>query len=180
VSRRTPFSHLQAGAARLRRLLLGLTRHGLGAGLAFMAGLAVLQVVLRYLFAASITWVEEVSVLALLWIAWMGAVHLWLARGHIGVDLLVPTVGKGRDRLNRLLDLSAIAGGLLLVWAAQATVAAFGGVVMGSLEIPGAIKYYPVVFGGAGLALAGLVNLLADSAARPDGGAPEHRDAARP
>lgn len=169
MSERKPLYGLQAGAAALRRLLLALTRHALGAGLAFIAGLAVLQVVLRYVFAASITWVEEVSVLVLLWIAWTGAIHLWLARGHIAVDLLIGGEGRGRELLNRVLDLAAIAGGLLLVWAAQTTVAAFGGILMGSLEIPGAIKFYPVVVGGAGLALAGAVNLLADIGARTPG-----------
>lgn len=152
------------GAARLRRLFLALTRHLIGAGLAFIAGLAVLQVVLRYVFANSITWVEEVSVLVLLWMAWIGAVHLWLARGHIAVDLLLPSAGPWRRGVATALDLAAIAGGLLLIWAAEATIAAFGGVVMGSLEIPGSVKYYPVIAGGAGLAFAGLLNLLAGDA----------------
>ncbi|MEQ8348516.1 MAG: TRAP transporter small permease subunit [Sneathiellaceae bacterium] len=145
----------------MRRLLLGATRHGLGAGLAFIAGLAVLQVVLRYVFANSITWVEEISVLVLLWIAWIGAIHLWLDRSHIAVDLLLPHSGPWRARLIAAFDLAAVAGGLALAWAAEATIAAFGGVVMGSLELPGEIKFLPVLAGGIGLALAGLVNLLA-------------------
>lgn len=162
-----PAPRLRAGAARLRRLLLGLTRHGLGAGLAFMAGLAVLQVVLRYVFANSITWVEEISVLALLSLAWIGAVHLWLDRSHIGVDLLLPQAGPWRARLMAAFDLAAIAGGLALAWAAEATIAAFGGVLYGSLELPGEVKYLPVLAGGIGLALAGLLNLLAGADPAP-------------
>lgn len=152
---------MREGAARLRRLFLGLTRHAIGAGLAFIAALAVLQVVLRYVFADSITWVEEVSVLVLLWIAWVGAIHLWLARGHIAVDLLIPAAGPWRRGLAAVLDIAAIVFGLALVWAADATIAAFGGVVMGSLELPGEVKFYPIAAGGAGLALAGLLNLAA-------------------
>ncbi|MFC3231083.1 TRAP transporter small permease [Marinibaculum pumilum] len=152
---------LRTGAARLRRLLLQLTRHGLGAGLAFMAGLAVLQVVLRYVFADSITWVEEISVLVLLWLAWIGAIHLWLDRSHIAVDLLLPDAGPRRDLVASVFDLAAIAGGLALAWAAETTLAAFGGVLYGSVEWPGEVKYLPVLVGGAGIALAGLLNLLA-------------------
>ena len=154
-------NRLRTGPAGLRRLLLRLTRHGLGAGLAFMAGLAVLQVVLRYVFADSITWVEEISVLVLLWLAWIGAIHLWLDRSHIAVDLLLPDAGPRRDAIAAIFDLAAIAAGLTLAWAAETTLAAFGGVLYGSVEWPGEVKYLPVLIGGAGIALAGLLNLLA-------------------
>lgn len=166
---------LRTGAARLRRLLLQLTRWLLGGGLAAIAGLAVLQVALRYLFANSITWVEEVSVLAMLWIAWIGAIHLWLDRSHIAVDLLLPAAGPGRRLAASVFDLAAIAGGLALAWAAQATIDAFGGLLYGSVEWPGEVKYLPVQVGGIGLAIAGLLNLLAapgeDAPARSDAGA---------
>ena len=132
----------------------------IGASLLVMLLLAFTQVVLRYAFAASLLWVEEVSVMLLSWMAWLGAIQLWLDRGHLVVDLLPekraarlrPAIAVGVNGL-------AVVGGIALAFVSMETLTAFGGIEMGSLEIDASIKYYPVVAGGIGLAAAGAVEL---------------------
>jgi len=138
-----------------------------GLSLLTILSLAFLQVVLRYAFAASILWVEEVSVMGLGWMAWLGATQLWLQRQHISVDILPARHGVMRATLSRLADLLAVAFGVALFMVATTTIDAFAGIEMGSLEIDAGVKYYPLIGGGSGLALAGALNLWRAVAARP-------------
>lgn len=153
---------------RLRALLKGALRQVCGATLALIVTLAFLQVVLRYGFAASIVWVEEVSVLLLLLLCWLGAVHLWLTRKHILVDL-VARRGRARRVADRALDVAGLAAGAALAVVSLETLTAFRGIEMGSLELDASLRYYPILAGGAGIAVAALVNLL-DPGPEPDAG----------
>jgi len=45
----------------------------LSAALAGLVGICLLQVVARYLFSASFTWAEEISVVLLIWATWGAA-----------------------------------------------------------------------------------------------------------
>ena len=142
-----------------RYLTRGLTPL-IGASLLVMLLLAFTQVVLRYAFAASLLWVEEVSVMLLSWMAWLGAIQLWLDQGHLVVDLLPARRAAGlRHGIAVGVNGLAIVGGIALAVVSTETLTAFGGIEMGSLEIDASIKYYPVVAGGVGLAAAGGLEL---------------------
>ncbi len=144
----------------------------IGASLLVMLLLAFTQVVLRYAFAASLLWVEEVSVMLLSWMAWLGAIQLWLDRGHLLVDLLPKERAAGlRNAIAIGVNALAIVGGIALAIVSMETLTAFGGIEMGSLEIDASIKYYPVVAGGIGLAAAGGIELWR-LLSRADNGAP--------
>jgi TRAP-type C4-dicarboxylate transport system permease small subunit len=143
------------------------------AGLVALVLLTALQVVLRYFFAASLSWVEEVSVLLMSWTSWAGAAVLWLRRTHIAVDIVPRALGaRGRRRFDRALDWLALAGGLALARVSVDTAAMFGGVEVGGLGLDGSIKYYAVIAGGLGLASAALLNLLAPAGDAPGDAAP--------
>jgi len=132
----------------------------IGLLVAGLVGLAFVQVVLRYGFRFSLLWVEEVSVMALIWLAWIGIVYLWLVREHIFVDLLpnaLPTAG--RRWLGLAIEAVALVCGVALVFVSQGTLEMYAGMQLGSLEIDATTKYYPIAFGGAGLAAAALLNL---------------------
>lgn len=132
----------------------------IGASLLVMLLLAFTQVVLRYAFAASLLWVEEVSVMLLSWMAWLGAIQLWLDRGHLVVDLLPAGRAAGlRHAIAIGVNALAVVGGIALAIVSTETLTAFGGIEMGSLEIDASVKYYPVVAGGIGLAAAGGIEL---------------------
>ncbi|MCP5370832.1 MAG: TRAP transporter small permease subunit [Hyphomicrobiales bacterium] len=160
---------------RLHHALGWLLERAVGLLALVMLVLALAQVGLRYLFAAPLLWVEEVSVMALIWAAWLGAVLLWLRAGHIAVDLVPKLLGPGAERaLAHLMDLAAMVGGVALVWVNAQTITVFGGMEMGSLEITASLKYYPITAGGAGLALAAALNMARRWRGRPGagGGAP--------
>ncbi len=146
--------------SRLRALFAWLLERLIGALLLFLVGLAFMQVVLRYGFAAAILWVEEISVMALIWLAWIGITYLWLSRSHIAVDLLPSLLPPdGERRLRLAIDLLALLAGATLAFISLETLEMYADMDLGSLEIDASLKYYPVTAGGVGLALAALLNL---------------------
>jgi len=125
-----------------------------------MTGLAVLQVVLRYVFASSLIWVEEVSVIIMLWMTWLGVSVLWLTQSHIAVDFLT---GRLSQRINRVLavifnGIAIIIAGAIL-WVSRETLSTMVGMELDTLAIDLSIKYYPVPVGAVGLGLAALLDL---------------------
>lgn len=147
----------------LRQRLVSWLSQTVGALLLLMLTLAFLQVMLRYFFAASLLWVEEASVMALVWMAWAGAALLWLTHGHLAVHLLTGNRSvRLRPWLGRAVNGLAVVGGLALATLSWETITAFQGIRMGSLELPASIKYYPVAAGGIGLAFAAAIDLWAD------------------
>ncbi len=78
-----------------------------------MSGLVLLQVVLRYVFAAPLPWVEEASVFLMVWIAFVGA-SVALRKGvHVAMNLLVERLPVALAR--QLLRLSQGATLIFLV-----------------------------------------------------------------
>ena len=60
----------------------------IGAALAFASALLFVNVVLRYVFLAPISWAEELSLYLLVWIVFVGASVAVRTRGHVAIDLL--------------------------------------------------------------------------------------------
>ncbi|MFO1157299.1 MAG: TRAP transporter small permease subunit [Reyranellaceae bacterium] len=140
---------------------IALLRQAMGAGLLLLVGLTLMQVGLRYLLHHSIDWVEEISVVVLTWLAWVGATLLWLQRRHPAVDLAIGALSPtGRLQLYRLFDVAAIVLGIGLAISTRGTIAMFDGIELAGLGIDSAVKYQPVLAGGVGLAFAGAINLL--------------------
>ncbi len=147
-------------ATRVCNALIWALERLIGALVLLLITLAFTQVVLRYGFAAAILWVEEISVMALIWLAWIGIVYLWLARSHIVVDLLMPVLSlSAANRLAIAINALAVVGGAALTVISFGTVDAYSGMEMGSLEIEASIKYYPILVGGAGVAVAALLDI---------------------
>lgn len=144
----------------LHRRLVAWLRSIVGLLVVFLVTIAFLQVVLRYVFAAPLAWVEEISVMALIWLSWVGAVLCWLAGSHIVVDLFPSTLRGGIRRWFAIgINSLAFAFGLALCIASFWTLELFSHFDLGSFEIPASIKYYPVTAGSAGLSLSALLNL---------------------
>ena len=148
---------MEAFAGRCIVVLRQLT----GASLLAMIALTLAQVALRYVFGHSISWVEEISVVLLTWLAWVGATLLWLQRRHPAVDLVIAGLSPGARRaLHRLFDVVAVVLGAGLAVSALRTIDMFAGIELAGLGIDSAVKYQPIVAGGVGIACAGVVNLL--------------------
>jgi len=146
--------------ARLRQFLAWVLSRAIGGIVLGLVGLAFVQVVLRYVFSSAILWVEEVSVMALIWMVWLGIVYLWLTRAHIAVDLIGGALSApAQRRLAFAIDVLALIGGVTLTWISLETLNIYSGMELGSLEMDASTKYIPVTVGGAGLALAALLDL---------------------
>ncbi len=131
----------------------------MGAILAGLVALDVAQVVMRYGFGTGWPWAGDVAVIALLTLAWIGAGHLWLTRGHIAVDLIAPDSRAGRA-LRLAFDVVALAGGLILLPMTARTMEAYGFIDLPVLPLPGSVKYLPVALGLGFVALAAALLLL--------------------
>lgn len=145
---------------RIRNVVVRCLSAALGTCVMAMTGLAVLQVVLRYVFASSLIWVEEVSVIIMLWMTWLGVSVLWLTQSHIAVDFLTSRLSQ---RINRVLavifnGIAIIIAGAIL-WASRETLSTMVGMELDTLAIDLSIKYYPVPVGAVGLGLAALLDL---------------------
>ncbi len=146
---------------RLRNVLIWILGRVIGIIVGGLVILAFSQVILRYAFGSSLFWVEEVSVMALIWLAWLGIVYLWLTRSHIAVDLLGEVVSaRTRNRMAMGIDVLALIGGVTITLVSFDTLDIYSGMEMGSLEIDASFKYYPITFGGICLAIAAFLNLL--------------------
>ncbi|NIS67659.1 MAG: TRAP transporter small permease subunit [Proteobacteria bacterium] len=143
-----------------RRILVRLLVVALGLCVTVLAGLAVLQVVLRYVFASPLMWVEEVSVMIMLWMTWLGISLLWLTKSHIVVDLLTNQLSQHVQKaLASLIDILAVISGGTLFVLSQETLRTLAGLELDSLALDLAIKYYPVPTGALVLVLAAVINL---------------------
>jgi TRAP-type transport system small permease protein len=133
----------------------------LGTLLVALVSTTLLQVTLRYAFSASLVWAEELSVLLLIWMTWIGAAKLWLDRRHIEVDLFTNSMSsKARQRFDAVCDVLMIAFGIALCVFASKTVDVNTGLELAALKIDSTIKYRPVQVGGAILAIAAILNLF--------------------
>lgn len=144
------------------RLRAGLARISLWAMALCLLALVTLdfwQVIQRYLLGASWPWAGEVGIILLLSLAWIGAGHLWLVRGHIAVDLIA-----GGTRAARILsvafDAVVLGGGLILMPLIFDTMAAYSFIDLPTLPVSGAVKYAPLAAGTLFLCVAAALMLV--------------------
>ena len=137
----------------------------LGLTVAVAAVVMLVQVALRYLLAAPLTWAEELAVLAFGWMTFLGAAYTQRTRSDIGVDslrnLAGPRLGAALDGL-RWLGI-AVAAGVLIVQGARLTAATWS-LEYPAMGLPRGLLYLAVPVGFGLVAL----ELLRQAAARLD------------
>lgn len=147
---------------RFQKVIIRLLTAALGLCVMTMAGLAVLQVVLRYVFSSTLIWVEEVSVILMLWMTWLGVTVLWLTHKHIAVDFLTARLPRGTNRtLTVIFDGIALILAGTLLWASRATLSTMVGMELDTLAVDSAVKYYPIPVGAVGIGVAAILDLWA-------------------
>jgi TRAP-type transport system small permease protein len=82
----------------------------LAALLGAMAVLVFGNVVLRYVFGISLSWVEELTRYMMIWLAWLGAGLALREGAHIAIDTLQQALSDIGARLLRSLVLVAMVG----------------------------------------------------------------------
>lgn len=118
--------------------------------------LITLQVVLRYGFDSSITWAEELTRYAIVWMSFVGAGMGVRAAAHITVDLVPAMLGdEMRARLRQAMAVVGIAFGAALGWlGAELVLRAWeGGQVSPALEWPMYLVYLAIPLGATLLTL---------------------------
>jgi len=146
--------------AWIRRWTVRAVEALLGVAVALLATGAAAQVALRYLFEAPLSWIEPLSILLMIWMAWVGAAYLWLTRRHIAVDLLSSAFPPHwRRRMAVAMDAVAIGVGSTIFAMSFQTFRAFAGMNFGDMDLDITVKYEPIATGALLLALAGALNL---------------------
>lgn len=99
------------------------SRWAIVAGMATMIGVVSTQVFLRYGFAASLDWAEEVSRLSFVWVVFMAIPHGVKRSAHVGIDALVKHFPRLANQLRHRL-LTAASAALMGMVAVQAVLVA--------------------------------------------------------
>jgi TRAP-type C4-dicarboxylate transport system permease small subunit len=107
-----------AGASSLFESgLVALNRWALIILLAAMAVLVIANVISRYAFSYSFTWVEEVTRYMMIWTAFLGAGLALRVGGHIAIDTLQSALPPAAARVLRAVIVTVLAATLaVLVW----------------------------------------------------------------
>ena len=85
--------------------------------LALMAALVIVNVISRYVFSYSFTWVEEITRYMMIWATFLGAGLALRVGGHIAIDSLPQSLPPAAARGLRSLIVAVIAASLLaVVW----------------------------------------------------------------
>lgn len=86
--------------ARADAVLIWLEQAFVGAAMSFASLLLFVNVVLRYVFLAPISWAEELSIYLVAWIVFIGASVAVRTRAHVAIDVLPLMLSPaGRRRL---------------------------------------------------------------------------------
>ena len=102
---------------RWERMFLEANRWVLVLLLAVMAAMVVGNVISRYVFLHSYTWVEELSRYLMIWAAFLGAGVALRVGGHIAVDSLQEALPAAGARWLRALIVGIVGACLLvLIW----------------------------------------------------------------
>lgn len=135
---------LGAPAAALMAILEGLAA-------ALMVGIVLLLlggVVSRYVFDAPVVWIDEVSSVAFLWLAMLGATIAMHRNEHLRLNLLVDLLSDRAREYVHGLSLAAIAALLLtLIWPAYQYTREEWIILTPALSIPRAFKVGAIAFG---------------------------------
>lgn len=112
--------------------------------------LIFIQIIMRYVFLASLSWSEELARYLFIWYTWIGASYAVAKHRHIRIEILCDLI-KGKPRI--MLELV-----VLLVWAAFSMFLAVKGVevvriiavrgqLSAALQIPMALAYAAIPAG---------------------------------
>ena len=132
------------------RVLVALETGAAGALVIAVCAVVLLQVAMRYLFAAPNPWSEEVSRFGFIWVSLLGASLAVERRTHFGFDQVAR---KLPPRARRMVEACAgavvLAFALLLVGAGIALMALTAGERSAALNLPVALVYAAAPVSGA-------------------------------
>lgn len=82
-----------------------------------MVGLAMLQIVLRNFFGSSLTWIDPLLQVSVLWLGLLGAAAATRSGRHIAIDVLEPVLkGRMKTLLGSFANAAAAAVCAMVAW----------------------------------------------------------------
>jgi TRAP-type C4-dicarboxylate transport system permease small subunit len=87
---------------KINRIIDGILFYLTAVTLATLVGICFAQVLARYIFKASFSWAEEVSIILLLWGTWGGACLAVKQRTHLRVSIILDKVTQRTNQTLRL------------------------------------------------------------------------------
>jgi C4-dicarboxylate transporter DctQ subunit len=120
----------------------------LAASLAVVVGICFIQVIARYIFSASFSWVEEVSITILLWAMWGGACIALRDNTHLKV-LILPEKLRPKTQVALRLGLNCLVIFFLgtIAYTSRLTIAAMENITLLSIDVSANVMYWSVPIG---------------------------------
>lgn len=129
-----------------------------------------LGVLFRGLFSIPLNWTNDLAVLAMLWLAFIGASALYKERGHIAVDALGTLLpGRARAALGAAIILMIAVAIAVTGWQMLPLVRLQHLKVIPSLHLPRSANGIPVLWMSASMVLSSIRQLLAPPAGSREG-----------
>ena len=120
----------------------------IGAALGVVVTISFMQVIARYLFSASFSWAEEISVTLVLWSVWIGASLAMKSNTHLRMSLLEKKLSfKARLILSILLKSLIIVFVVMIAYASKIVLQVNENITLMSLPITVNVMYWSVPFG---------------------------------
>jgi C4-dicarboxylate transporter DctQ subunit len=135
--------------ARINAVVDAVLFYLLAVTLAAVVGICFLQVVARYIFNASFTWAEEVSIILLLWATWGAACYAVKQGAHLRVRILDERINERAGLILRLtLECLAVPFLVVIALTGRLVIDAMTNMTLMSLpSIPRNIMYVSVPSG---------------------------------
>lgn len=115
----------------------------------------VVNVILRYLTDVSFIYTEDVTVISMLWIMGLGVSVGWWNREHLLINLIDSFLpARGMEILMFALDCIGILVGIGMVYLGRITQRVNTGLKQSLIGFDESFRYWPVIIGGALLAMA--------------------------
>lgn len=71
--------------------------------LVFLVGCTFAGVVLRYVFNSPFTWMEEVQLASMVWLAFLGGSLAFRSKGHVAVEIVIDSLPAAAQRIARIV-----------------------------------------------------------------------------
>lgn len=118
--------------------------------LAFMTVLVFFQVVMRYVFASSLSWSEEMARFTFLWLSWIGASYAVKERSHFRVEMFANMIkGKARKHFEIFVLIIWFVFSLVMTWYGTELIMFIhdSGQFSAAMELPMTLPYASVPVG---------------------------------
>ncbi|WP_367716172.1 TRAP transporter small permease [Nitratireductor sp. GISD-1A_MAKvit] len=144
-----------------RKLLVKLVQWLLMLMLLTMTCVMFAQIIWRYLLQSPLVWSEELALLLMVWMTFLGSALMLERKEHVAIDLLVEWLPPAFARLMAIVGaLVVLIFNLALTYGALLIVETAREAIMPGLKISSAWQYMGVLIGGGLLVLVSIEALI--------------------